>query len=282
MRLATWNHPAAEFLVSGFTSGAVPNPFIIERHAPEVCAARFVSGDVDIALLPSMLALQASEGIDVVAGAGLVSWKYPYARLVWKGGLSDFPRTVSYNRRVAQERFVARLIMHEHYGVDPEFVAYEDASKEDLIATGDDAALITGVDVPTFQTDAFSIDIGREWYELVNYPMVWGLFVTKRGAATKPVIEALIASAKAAEENRDLWVQSQEMPAVLHEFFQDDLRTGLDRLAIASLTALRKYLFYYDVTEEIVDIPFAYVDDEDEDDTSPPASGRAPEEQGEG
>lgn len=264
MQLAIWNYPAAEFLVSGFTSGAVPSPFEIERHAPEECAARLAQGDVDIALMPTTLALQAYDSLDAVPSVGLVAWKYPYARLVWGGGLHDFPETIAYNRRHAQEQFVARVILHEHYQLNPEFVAYDDVAPRALLDASEDASLLVGPDVPALQTDGFAMDLGREWYELVNYPMVWGLLVTERGRADAEIIKPLIANAEAAEEHRDVWVQAQETPAALNEFYSEELRVRIDRLAIASLTELRTYLFYYDVMDEIPDVPFAYLDEEEE------------------
>jgi predicted solute-binding protein len=264
MDLAIWDYPPAEFLVSGFTSGAVASPFQIKRYRPEECAKLLVEGDADVALLPTMLALQASDAIDVIPSVGLISWKYPYARLVWKGGLHDFPETVAYDRRIAQERFVTRVIMQEHYGVEPVFVPYDDRTPQQLLDTPEDAALLVGPRVPSMQPEPFTIDIGREWYELVNYPMVWGLFVTQRDAANDEIIESLIASAQSAEDNRDVWVQAQETTPALNEFYREDLRSGIDKLAIASLTELRKYLFYYDITDEVPDVPFVYLDEDEE------------------
>lgn len=264
MRLAIWDYPAAEFLVSGFTSGAVPNPFTIERHRPEVCARKFTEGEVDVALLPTTMALQAYEDVDAIPSVGLVAWKYPYAKLVWKGGLHDFPETVAFNPVHEQEQFLARVIMHEHYGVAPEFVAHAGQSPEALLDTDEEAALLVGSEVATMQFDAFAMDLGREWYELVNYPMVWGLLVTRRDEADADLINPLIACAEAAEEHRDVWVQAQETPAELSEFYREELRLRIGRLATASLTELRTYMFYYDVMGEIPDVPFAYLPDEDE------------------
>lgn len=264
MELAIWDYPPAEFLVSGFTSGVVDNPFQIKRYRPEECAALLVEEEVDVALLPTMLALQASGAIDVIPSVGLVSWQYPYARLAWRGGFHDFPETIAYDRRIAQERVVTRVVLQEHYQVEPDFVPYEDRAPQELLDTDEDAALLVGPEVPSLQIESFTVDVGREWYELANYPMVWGLFVTKRDRATEEIIEALIASAEAADENRSVWVQAQETTATLNEFYREDLRTGLDKLAIASLTEFRKYLFYYDVTEDIPDLPFVYLDEDEE------------------
>ncbi|WP_022835902.1 MqnA/MqnD/SBP family protein [Salisaeta longa] len=265
MELAIWNTPPAEYLVSGFTSGAVDGPFTIQRYRPEVCAARLIEGTSDVALLPTSMALQASEAIDVVPSVGLVAWRYPYARLVWNGGLHDFPATIAYDRRAAQERLLTRILMQEHYGKEPAFVPLDAPSLDALRAADADASLLVGPAVPTLEVDAFSMDLGREWYELVNYPMVWGLFVTQRGRTDAAITEPLIASAKAADENRDVWAASHETTPLLAAFYREHLRTGLDRLAIASLTELRKFLFYYNVTEDVPDVPFVSIDEDDED-----------------
>ncbi len=261
MRLAIWDSSPADFLVSGFTSGAVDNPFAIERHAPAACAGRFARGEADVALLPTVVALQVAESIDVVPSVGLVSWRYPFARLAWNDGLNNLPQTVAFNPNDVQERFLARVLLQEHYGESSEFVPYSEHAPRDLLETDEDATLLVGPNVPTLQVDGFSMDLGREWYELANYPMVWGLVCAHEGKLASEHIEALIACAEASEEHRDMWVQSQEPPAALDAFYHDDLRLRLDRLAIASLTEFRKYLFYYDVFDDIPDIPFAYLPD---------------------
>lgn len=262
MDLSIWNTPPAEFLVSGLTSGAVDHPFSIKRFRPEVCAARLVEGATDVALLPTMLALQASDAIDVVPSVSLVAWKYPFARLAWMGGLHDFPETVAYDRRVAQERLLARIILKEHYGKEPTFIPHDNASPRTLLDADADAALLVGPNVPALQIDAFTMDIGQQWYELTAYPMVWGLFVTRRGELTDAVTETLIAGGEAADEHRSVWAQANETSGKLRTFYTEDVRTGLGKLATASLTEFRQYLFYYDVTDEIPDLPFVYLDED--------------------
>jgi len=133
-----------------------------------------------------------------------------------------------------------------------------------LLDTDEDAALLVGNDVPAMQLDPFSMDVGREWYELTNYPMVWGLFVMRRDQATDNVTEALVDGRQAAEDNRDVWIMAQETSERLGEFYREDLRSALDRLAIASLTELRQFMFYYDLTDEVPDLPFVFLGQADQ------------------
>ena len=267
MRLALWADPPADLFAAG--AEAVAASFDVERHRPEVCAARLLNGDADVALLPTTLALQGADGFDVLPGVGLVAWRYPYARLAWPGGLGDLPATVAHDRRALQETLLARVLLHEHYGAEPTFAGYDAPSLDALVRAGEDAALLVGPDVPAFVghragLDLRALDLGREWYELTNYPMVWGLFVTKRGRATDALIGDVVALRQAAEAARaDVAGAHADGQPVVEAFFRDDLRTALDRLAVASLTELRQYLFYYGHADDVPDLPFVYLDDAD-------------------
>lgn len=81
MKLALWDTPPADFLASGLTSGAAEAPFEIRRMRPEGCTARLLEGAVDVALVPTTMALQGADGFDIVPEVALSSWKYPFARL---------------------------------------------------------------------------------------------------------------------------------------------------------------------------------------------------------
>ena len=259
-RIALWDDAPAHALIGGLLAQDEVD-IEIERCKPEVCTARVLQDEADLALVPTYLALQGHDGFDALPGMGLSSWQYPFARLVWGGGLQSFPETVAYPRSRLTERFIARVVMHEHYGVDPEFVAIDTDDPAALQQADADAALVVGPQGARHDTgDAFAMDLGREWYELTNYPMVWGLFVMKRGQATTALVEAMIAAGKHAEAHRADWIEQEDPPEALHEFYTDDLRTGIGRLERASLTDFRTYLFYYNVADEIPDMPFVSED----------------------
>ena len=258
-RIALWDDAPAHALIEGLL--AQEADVAIERHPPEVCTARVMQDDVDVALVPTYLALQGHDGFDALPGMGLSSWQYPFARLVWGGGLQSFPETVAYPRTRVTERFVARVVLHEHYGIDPDFIAVDTEDPAELHHSDADAALIVGPQGAQYDPgEAFAMDLGREWYELTNYPMVWGLFVMKRGRATTALVETMMAARKHAKANRADWVENENPPEALREFYTDDLRTGIGRLERASLTDFRTYLFYYNVADEIPDMPFVSED----------------------
>lgn len=266
-KLAVWDAPAAEFFLAGLTSGAVELPLEVERGTPRTCEEMLRAGAVDIAMLPTVRALQMNEDYDVLSAVALVSWEYPYARLVLKNGLRGRIRTVASHPDDVQDAFLAKVILKEHYDMEPDFVAAEGGPRE-VLEGGEDAALLVGNDVPTVRTEGLSLDLGQEWYELANYPMVWGLFAVRKGEGSGPMIKTLRSAAEAAEEQRDVWVQAREMPEGVHSFFKDALRLRLDRLAIASLTELEQFLFYYNLADDVPEVPFVYLEDEEDEESS--------------
>ena len=69
---------------------------------------------------------------------------------------------------------------------------------------------------------------------------------------------------RTAEQQQSL--QAREMPPALHTFYTEGLRLRLDDLATASLTEFRQYLYYYNVTEDLPELPLYELPDDWEDD----------------
>ena len=268
MLLATWDYGPTDFLVSGFTSGAVASPFELERHSPQRCAELLRAGQVDVALVPTLTVASDVGAFDVLPAIALSTWRYPYAKLVLRRDLGEPVRTVAVDPAHPQEALLARIVLKEHYGAEPELVPHPGADVEALLGADADASLVVGPRVPMLQTDRLALDLGQEWYELANYPMVWGVFATPKGEATPEMITALRDAAEAAEANRAVWMQAQEPPPALHAFYQDDLRIRLDDLAVASLTEWLRFLFFYGVAEEITGLPFVALPSEEDEEES--------------
>ena len=264
MLLAAWDYAPADFLVSGLTSGAAASPFELERHGPQRCVELLRAGQVDVALIPTLAAASDVEAFDVLPAVALSTWRYPYAKLVLKGDLGEPVRTVAVDPAHAQEALLARIVLKEHYGAEPELVPLPGADVHALLGADADASLLVGSGVPMLQTDRLALDLGQEWYELANYPMVWGVFATPKGEATPEMITALRDAAEAAEANRAVWIRANEPPPALHAFYQDDLRIRLDDLAVASLTEWLRFLFFYGVADEITGLPFVALPSEED------------------
>ena len=262
MQLAIWDTPPADFFLAGLKASEAAEEVDVQRASARACEEALRSGAVDVALLPTVRALQFVDDYDVLPAVALSSWKYPYARLVLKNGLGGGVDQVVCHPDNVQEALIARVVLKEHYDLEPDLVGRE-ADPRTLLASEQEGALLVGDDVYAIETDFLMMDLGREWYELANYPMVWGVFATRKEEGDPEMIEPLRQAAEAAEEQRSAWLEKQDLPEEPHAFFAEELRLRLGRLATASMTELRHYLFYYDLTDEVPDVPFLYVPDEE-------------------
>ncbi len=266
VRLAIWDTLPAEFFISGLSAGAVRLPValeIVRCSAPEALE-QLLSGEVDVALVPTLDVLLHNDEVDALPAVALSSWKHPYARIVLRQGFMQIG-SLALDPRYAQEAFIAQVVLQEHYGQTPQPVAYEDATRDELLRGDEDACLLVGNDVPALQTGLLTLDLGQEWYELANYPMVWGLFAVRRGEGNPVLVKTLRRLARAAEAQREIWAQTREMTPELHAYFLENLRLRLDDLAMASLTEFREYLFYFQITDEVPDLPLYTIPEDEED-----------------
>ncbi len=271
MQVAVWNIPPADLMVSGFHSGAFQDRVTILRSEIYDCERLLREGTADVALLPTISILKEPDDFDVLPAVALSSWGFPFARLTIDHGLDEPIRRVSFDPRFGQERIVTDIVLREHYKMEAEFVPHIDGSHDILLQADTDARLLIGADVPMLSEDGgLILDIGQEWYELAQYPMVWGLFATLKERATPGLIRTIRDGVRASEKQRLVWIRAQETSADLHEFYRDDLRLRMDDLVAASLTELKQFLFYYEMIDEVRDIPFAFLaDDEDEEGRKP-------------
>ena len=263
LRVALPDLPTAELFAAGLQTGPEQRRPAVVRVPAHQTAEVLAAGEADVALVPTLAVLRAPKAFSVVPGVALSAWDYPFARLLLRDGLGGGVATVAFDPREAQAVLLARLVLREHYGFAPAFVPVEAPTAAALGAN--DAVLVTGEAAVRSAVGADAeregLDLGQEWYELANYPFVWGLFVTRAGEATPEVVRLLLSAVAAAEAQRGYWIRSREMPEPLHAFFAESLRLRLDDLATASLTELGEHFFSLGVLDELPEIPYADLPD---------------------
>ena len=232
----------------------------VERHPEGALLPRLLGGEADLVLVPPLPVLRKVEDVTVLPAVALSAWDYPYARLFMRGDLGAGLQSVVFDPRHAQEVIVARAVLREHYGFTPSFVPAE-APTRDVLGQYD-AVLLVGDRVPTMAHDGLSLDLGQEWYELSNYPLLLGLFAARHGEATVEMLHTLRRGARLAEDLRPAWLQAHEMPPGLYEFHAESLRFRYDDLATAGLTEFIELLFEQGVLEEAPTLPLATFPDE--------------------
>ncbi|PSQ83578.1 MAG: hypothetical protein BRD44_03990 [Bacteroidetes bacterium QS_7_67_15] len=269
MTLAVWNAPVADAAVSGLASAADRDRWDLRHLRPEACAAAVLKEQVDVALVPTTMALQGAEGFDVIPGVAVSSWKYPFARILLREGLrGPGAPTLACDRRAVLEQFAARVALREHYSIDPELAPYDAPTPGQLLDGDESAALLTSTDLNALpdtgrrEDGGLVMDLGQEWFELTGYPMVWGLFVACEDTLDPERTAALRDRLQASVEHRPAWVEQAQHPA-LEAFFREDLRLRYDDLVVASLTELKHYLFYESVLDDVPAFTFAPLPEEE-------------------
>lgn len=260
-RLALPPDLAADLFADAFARQGVD---VVRADDP---AATLAAEEADVALVPTFSVLRDAASFDVLPVLAFSTWEMPFARLFLKGDLASAPQSVAFDPRQAQAILLARLVLREHYGFAPTFAPEPAPSLASLGRS--DAVLLVGRDVPLLDGPGLTLDLGQEFYELASYPMVWGLFVTRKESATKDHGRALRRVARDLDGRLPLWVQARDMPETLHHFFAEALRFRFDDLAIASLTELRELFFELGVLDEVPDVPVVEFDDEEDEGQEP-------------
>lgn len=252
MDIAIPNLPFGAIIEKALSSSFGPRTNI-HRGDSHANAEALVAGHVDVALIPTVTALRNSALFDVFPGFAVSSWGYPYARLVLPGGLAAIDTVLHVPASNAQEGFIASVVLQEHYGTRVSVVVEEGAAPLDR------QQVVVGEAM--FSMEA--LDLGQEWYELVNYPMVWGVFATLKGNSNHHMIRGISDAAAIAERLRQ--DASATDDDALSEFIGADLRFRFDDLATASITELTQYLFYYQGNDEIDELPLVHLPDDEAD-----------------
>lgn len=234
MQLAFWDFPPTKCLALAARTLSIE----AKRQTGAVCVELLRQRQVDVALLPVTVALAADE-LDIVPGGAVSSWGYPFARMRVRRDLQQ-AGTLECTSEQGLEAFMSRVILKEHYGREITLTSNGTA----------DIELLTGAASLDQADDPATLDLGQEWYELSQYPMTWGLYACLKETATDGMVEMLTTLTKEAEIIAHEWGTRSSSHA--DQFFGGSLRLRLDDVTLAGLTAIREYMYYYGITEDLV------------------------------
>jgi len=265
MRIAAWNHPVNHPVMTALQESGIAS---VEATTIAECIALLKSGVADVALLPSEMALGGHADMDVLPAVAVSSWVNPYAALVIGDQLGAPTLGIMHGPEGRPSALLAAIILKEHYQTSA--VLNEQATMPDGIASH---ALITvpleGLDSASKKdvlsdeekaeqnAAATTLDLGLEWSEMASYPFVWSVFVCRRDEASDKMIIAIRDAMKHLDTHRVEAVQRWDLDSVAEDFFLNELRVTMDDLAVASLTELCDHLFFYGITEEVLPVQFA-------------------------
>jgi predicted solute-binding protein len=252
-RLALWDDEALGAFAADLAEACRRFGVTIERLPRTECEQRLSAGLVEAALVPTVSVLSAPDAYDVYPTVAVSAWCTPHASIHLRDGLERQPGTLSCAAGLGQERLMARIVLREHYGMQPAVVEAAvgdetDAAAGSVLRVG---PLLVERNPTAPDEPGITLDLGQEWFELTAYPMVWALIASRVGESDDRMFLALKEAVGPSGDESDV-----EEP--ITELVSDTtLRFRMDDVATASLTELADLLFFYKVTEDVPALRFA-------------------------
>jgi predicted solute-binding protein len=169
-------------LVWGMLHGPESEEVDLSFSIPSVCAEEVERGEIEIGLVP--VAEIARQGLEIVPGVGIGCLGAVRSILLFSRGPWRQLRTLAADRSSRTSVELARVILRERYGVEPQVTAHEPVLQKMLAEA--DAALIIGDPALRIDADACNfdwLDLGTEWLALTGLPMVFAAWAGKPGIA---------------------------------------------------------------------------------------------------
>jgi predicted solute-binding protein len=172
-------------LVWGMLRGEQRHQVELSLSPPAICAQQVESGITQIGLVP--VAEIARQGLEIVPGLGIsclgsVRSILLFSRVPWRQ-----VRTLAADASSRTSVQLARVILRERFGVEPEITALP-PGLDNMMAHADSALIIgdPALRIQPEQTPYHWLDLGAEWLSLTQLPMV---FAAWAGKARLPIAE---------------------------------------------------------------------------------------------
>jgi chorismate dehydratase len=187
-------------LVWGMLHGPQQSRVRLRFEIPSICAETVESGEAGIGLVP--VAEVARQGLEIIPGYGIACRGAVRSILL----VSRVPirkiRTLAADLGSRTSVQLARVILREIYGVQPEFMRRE-PNLESMLAECD-AALVIGD--PALRIDPTklayeTLDLGAEWQALTGLPMVFALWAGNAPLQSEELSDIVAGSYEFGRQN---------------------------------------------------------------------------------
>lgn len=209
--------------------------FHLSFAVPSACADQLAAGEADIGIVPVIeMARQKLDyfretGISCVGAVRsiLLTSKVPFQRI----------KTLATDSGSRTSVMLARMILAEKYGVEPELISHPPQLEEMLKIA--DAALVIGDAALRMEPATLpyaTLDLGQEWLQLTHLPMVFAVWAGRKGVMRQAYADALVASCKFGQAQIEAIVaqesRNRQLPETLvREYFTRYIHFDLDEKA---------------------------------------------------
>ena len=247
----SWAGVYAESDLSGFS--------VSQNEDPDVLVERVLSNAIDVALLPPDTVLRNIRDLDILPAVCLSAVESPFAVVELKSVEDLTPVILKAPPGKKYYKLIGEIVLKEHFGIG----GVIDPGTGSSLDTRSDFEVRTLPVTSSPPGEGFILNLGREWFELVSYPLICALFVCRRRNATSEMISAIRDTTIQIDVRKGSWISSQKLSPEHAEFYMSRMGFRLDDIAVASLTNLCEYMYYYGVTTEIPTFSLASLEDTD-------------------
>lgn len=195
-------------LIWGMQRGPQATRVDLSFSIPSVCAEQLEAGLIDVGLVP--VAEIARQRLEIVPGPGITALGPVRSILLFTRVPWDQVRTLSADASSRTSVQLARVILRERFGCEPE--VHRQPPALDLMLQSADAALIIGdpaLRIDPARTGYDWLDLGQEWFNLTQLPFVFAAWATRPGMDLSPLIEIANGSWRFGSEHLDQIVQQE-------------------------------------------------------------------------
>ena len=176
-------------LIWGMLHGRQKADVDLSFSIPSVCATQVEENAVQLGLVPAAEIVR--QGLEMVPGVGITCLGAVRSILLFSSVPWRQVRTLAADLGSRTSVHLARIILRERYGVEPQVTPSEPALGKMLSEA--DAALIIGDSALQTRVEEFDplqkrlawLDLGAEWFWLTGLPMVFAAWAGKPGIATE-------------------------------------------------------------------------------------------------
>lgn len=245
MRISVPTNPLYDPLLTHAEKVCAEMKWTLERHPESVCVDRMLNNFSDIALLSPLGYGKGVGRVDyrIIQNPCIALVDYTEVAGVVFNELASEINTVGSSNPTAFLPVIGSLLMREKFEADDSGIVFAaDVSSVDC--------LINEADLSEQRSPTrFAMDVGEEWFDLIELPLPVGLWVCRADIDTEHIRPSLTAMASEQLADRNITERVSLSPDVapregrISYTWTDEVEQGLD--------AVLRMLFYYQLLPEI-------------------------------
>ena len=199
---------------------------------PSICYKKLIEDEVDVALIP-VIGTQMHKDLHAIKGLGIAARNRTESVYLFSTRPLDRVQTVLADPASLTSVLLARVILHEKYGNDPEFLNGTTENIHDVLRLFDAALIIGDEAILADKSDYDHYDLATEWYSITGFPFVFALWASKKTLSLEEKELFRNAYEQATLKWETIYEEAEKMLAVersfLTRYYNENLHYHLTR-----------------------------------------------------